>query len=194
MSETSQGDGWWLASDGKWYPPLPPFPPPPTLSPDPVVEPEPPAAVEAEVPPSERSTDTRACPFCAEEILTAAKKCKHCGEMLEDVGHDGVASTGECIWRFQDSFWECTRHGLPSCESCSETLRRPPQKLWGISEGDCYPSRKHPEGKWAKPGENTVCPHCGEKGLVTMKKTKVRRGIHGGKATAAVVMSTASWF
>jgi len=21
MSETSQGDGWWLASDGKWYPP-----------------------------------------------------------------------------------------------------------------------------------------------------------------------------
>ena len=21
MSDTSQGDGWWLASDGKWYPP-----------------------------------------------------------------------------------------------------------------------------------------------------------------------------
>ena len=24
MSDTSQGDGWWLASDGKWYPPQTP--------------------------------------------------------------------------------------------------------------------------------------------------------------------------
>ncbi len=24
------------------------------------------------------------CPFCAEEILTAAIKCKHCGEFLDD--------------------------------------------------------------------------------------------------------------
>ncbi len=23
MSDTSQGEGWWLASDGKWYPPQP---------------------------------------------------------------------------------------------------------------------------------------------------------------------------
>lgn len=31
MSDTSQGPGWWLASDGKWYPPQAP-PPPPTPS------------------------------------------------------------------------------------------------------------------------------------------------------------------
>ena len=33
MSDTSQGPGWWVASDGKWYPPHlapPPPPPPPT--------------------------------------------------------------------------------------------------------------------------------------------------------------------
>ncbi len=34
MSDTSQGEGWWLASDGKWYPPTstpaPATPPPPT--------------------------------------------------------------------------------------------------------------------------------------------------------------------
>lgn len=32
MSDVSQGEGWWLASDGKWYPPelaAPPPPPPP---------------------------------------------------------------------------------------------------------------------------------------------------------------------
>jgi hypothetical protein len=31
MSDVSQGPGWWLASDGKWYPPeqAPPPPPPP---------------------------------------------------------------------------------------------------------------------------------------------------------------------
>jgi len=37
MSDTSQGPGWWLASDGKWYPPetapLPPPLPPPHTSP-----------------------------------------------------------------------------------------------------------------------------------------------------------------
>ena len=32
MSDSSQGPGWWLASDGKWYPPAPPAPPaPPTF-------------------------------------------------------------------------------------------------------------------------------------------------------------------
>jgi hypothetical protein len=27
MSDRSRGEGWWLASDGKWYPPRPPAPP-----------------------------------------------------------------------------------------------------------------------------------------------------------------------
>lgn len=27
---------------------------------------------------------TKACPYCAERILSAAIKCKHCGEMLSD--------------------------------------------------------------------------------------------------------------
>lgn len=29
--------------------------------------------------------DTKACPFCGEEILVVAKKCKHCNEMLDPV-------------------------------------------------------------------------------------------------------------
>jgi hypothetical protein len=41
MSDTSQGEGWWLASDGKWYPP--------TASPAPTV-PVPPPYVPAGLP------------------------------------------------------------------------------------------------------------------------------------------------
>ncbi len=29
-------------------------------------------------------SDTKKCPYCAEEILADAKKCKHCGEYLDD--------------------------------------------------------------------------------------------------------------
>jgi len=31
-------------------------------------------------------SDTKLCPFCAEEIRAAAIKCKHCGSMLEEAG------------------------------------------------------------------------------------------------------------
>ena len=27
--------------------------------------------------------EKKRCPYCGEEILSAAKKCKHCGEWLE---------------------------------------------------------------------------------------------------------------
>jgi hypothetical protein len=44
MSDASQGPGWWVASDGKWYPPeshpdyLPPAPPPPPTASPPVAQ------------------------------------------------------------------------------------------------------------------------------------------------------------
>jgi acyl-CoA reductase-like NAD-dependent aldehyde dehydrogenase len=33
--------------------------------------------------PQSQMTQVRNCPFCAEEILAAATKCKHCGEFLD---------------------------------------------------------------------------------------------------------------
>jgi hypothetical protein len=46
-------------------------------TPAPQARPQPAAPVTAKV------ADTRPCPFCAEPIQAAAKKCKHCGEMLD---------------------------------------------------------------------------------------------------------------
>ena len=44
MSDTSQGEGWWLASDGKWYPPQSAVsvaapPPPPSVATAPMAQP-----------------------------------------------------------------------------------------------------------------------------------------------------------
>jgi hypothetical protein len=41
--------------------------------------------------------ETRSCPWCAEQILTAARKCKHCGEYLTEASNpaDAPASMGQ---------------------------------------------------------------------------------------------------
>jgi len=57
------------------------------------------------------SGDTKACPYCAEAILTAAVKCKHCGEFLESPDH--AVPTGPRI----------TEHNCPTCSATLETAR-----------------------------------------------------------------------
>lgn len=43
-------------------------------------------AVVENLPSQKSQASTKSCPFCAEEILSAAIKCKHCGEMLDNSG------------------------------------------------------------------------------------------------------------
>ena len=39
--------------------------------------------------------ETKNCPFCGEEILAVAKKCKHCQEFLTDESDDGSKSQSD---------------------------------------------------------------------------------------------------
>jgi hypothetical protein len=44
--------------------------------------------------PNARAAVTKRCPFCAEEILAAALKCKHCGSVLE-----APAQSEPSVWK-----------------------------------------------------------------------------------------------
>ena len=67
VSDQSEGRGYWMAPDGKWYPPemhrnfLPTTPTPP---------------------PATRSTGI--CRYCHGDVPADAQKCMHCGEFLAE--------------------------------------------------------------------------------------------------------------
>jgi predicted RNA-binding Zn-ribbon protein involved in translation (DUF1610 family) len=59
--------------------PLAKAPPPPPA----VIQPALPVAAVPEILPSRQPVHYKDCPFCGEEVLATAKKCKHCGETLD---------------------------------------------------------------------------------------------------------------
>jgi hypothetical protein len=160
------------------------------------------------------SVATRKCPWCAEEILAEAKKCKHCGEFLTDevptspaqiaVGQDtedvqtrvpdveSVTSTEDTemttahapVWQYETKWpgaWKCVEHGKRICTPCGKRAKMP----------------SRPGGKGGRPtvvyasnerdASALLCPHCQVRGQVTTEQIKVKHGISGGKATAAVM-------
>ena len=52
------------------------------------------------------------CPYCSEQILRTAKKCKHCGEFIdkdsraEEVADGVIKTTGSIFWKiFKIIIW-----------------------------------------------------------------------------------------
>ena len=71
MSDTSQGPGWWVASDGKWYAP--------ELHPNAPTSPRTPTGVMV----GERANESpRFCPGCGAERIPGAPFCASCGHAL----------------------------------------------------------------------------------------------------------------
>ncbi len=88
------------------------------------------------------------CPWCAEEILAEAKKCKHCGEFLTDdvprrnepasepilIAEDApVPEQGAAVWEYvathglMKGHWRCIAHGKSGCAFCYKVCKHPPQ-------------------------------------------------------------------
>src|SRR5687767_7910869 len=96
------------------------------------------------------------CPWCAEEILAEARKCKHCGEFLDEESKD----VGQI-----DSVFPQTPPPSFASPSAPATPAAAP-----IPRGDA----------------GIMCPHCQVRGGVRTKSIKQKKGLSGGKATAAV--------
>lgn len=66
-------------------------------------------------------SDTKACPWCGETILAVARKCKHCGEFMDDPKgpETDVAASGG--WEhLGGGYWQCRAHRNLVCEICHE--------------------------------------------------------------------------
>src|SRR5689334_64299 len=63
-------------------------PPPPA----PRARPAPPPAEVRHPAPASPPVRTRDCPYCGEEVLSHAKKCKHCGEVIDPTLREGRAA------------------------------------------------------------------------------------------------------
>lgn len=133
------------------------------------------------------------CPWCAEEILAAAKKCKHCGEYLGEqapadeanlpvpiaapvAGSDDYHLCPYCFAVFGSSQEVDAHKARLSCPNPASSSSGVAPSLGGFEvllHGSVHP--------------NLVCPHCQKKGAVHQKKSKRKQGISGGKATGAVL-------
>lgn len=97
------------------------------------------------------SEPTKRCPMCAEEILLAARKCKHCGELFEDAvgatpspaspagaaAKETAPSASQPVWRMGTMTWKCIAHGKSACQSC-RALVKPPWRAG--KKGDVHPA------------------------------------------------------
>src|SRR3954469_16492069 len=74
--------------------------------------------------------------------------------------------------------------GVVANQREQEALSKMPQE-----EKDAYFAKKRDAAAtrtWGGPNPNMICPHCQFRGRVRTTSVKVKKGISGGKATAAV--------
>jgi len=80
--------------------------------------------------------ETKKCPFCGEEILAIAKKCKHCGEWLKNAIIAEQKKMVECPFCAEE-----IEDGLKICPLCDEPLNRQTKSPIGSSQKE-KPKRK----------------------------------------------------
>ena len=62
--------------------------------------------------------ETKLCPYCGEEILAVAKKCKHCGEFLKEENEpEDLSETKQCPFCGEE-----IQYSAIKCKHCGEFL------------------------------------------------------------------------
>lgn len=98
--------------------------------------------------------ETKRCPYCGEEILAVAKKCKHCGEWLEEKRSKACPVCGEQI----DEDASICPHCKEKLETTNENIVNKNSYYDDMTENYLYCKsckRKISDGA-------SSCPHCGD--------------------------------
>lgn len=88
--------------------------------------------------------DTKQCPYCGGTVLVVARKCKHCGQWIENVEMENCPVCNEEIIK-----------GLDVCPFCNENIKEFRRESVNVT-GVC------PLCKEKIPQDVNKCPYCNE--------------------------------
>ncbi len=140
-------------------------------------------------------SDHRECPFCAEIIKKKAILCRYCKSELAP-GEGRSLKKASSVKKNSDSKISATSNGKKrpakrmACKKCGKTVG-----YLTIKKGICGDCRRKqspnsvviPVKVEQNPAKKIFCPHCQEKGYVSVRKERKKTGISTTKASFAVV-------
>ena len=127
---------------------------------------------------SNKEQETKACPWCGETILAVAKKCKHCGEYLEDEPSQVPEPRGRG-WTLSRGAWVCLEHGRSDCTTCTGKTEPVPSRPAThtdsrIASGS---TRNQPISQAGRKTEaGLACPECGGTQFKAKRSGKAKLG------------------